>query len=32
MWKKVKDSSSCLRGIGAELMGKSYEVIDVSSV
>lgn len=32
MWKKVKDLSLRLQGIEAELMGKSYGVIDVSSV
>lgn len=32
MWKKVKNLSLCLQGEEPELMGKSYGVMDVSSV
>ena len=32
MWKKVKNLSSCLQGVEPELIGKSYGVIDISSV
>lgn len=32
MWKKVKNLPLCLQGVEPELMGKSYGVMDVSSV